>query len=186
MKKQFGFLTIASGIVCVLAVTSCEKNVSNVPQNSAEGAEKTAIDLQSGQNVTFPYAPYKILGLYSLRGSRTKYFGQANDNGDNIMVIYDYFGEKKIETSRSDRGFTCGCGEPNLTSLGWKYVIRYNPVSKQILLSPNDTMAAAIRPNSFEALAAVYNPASQSFTFQTRYTDTDGNENEVIDILNKE
>lgn len=186
MKTQFKFFTIASGILCVLAMTSCEKNANDMPQNLTESTEKAAVNQPSDLSITSPYSPYKILGLYSLRGSRTKYRGQANQNGDNIIVIYDYFGEKTIETSRSDKGFTCGYGEPNLTSLGWKYIIRYNPISKQILLSPNDTMAAAIKPDSFEALAAVYDPALHSFTFQTRYTDTDGNENEVLDILNKE
>ena len=188
MEKKHRFQTIALSIVSVsiLGLASCSKNISSSPQVSLTSTNKSTTDPLTNQSITTAFSSFQVLGLYSLRGSRTKYRGQANPDGDNIIVIYDYFGEKTIETSRADKSLTCGYGEPNLTSQGWKYIIRYNPMKKEILLSPNDTMAAAIKPSSFETLAAVYDPLYHSFTFQTRYTDTDGNENEVIDILNKE
>ena len=179
--------TIVLGVASlgILGLASCSKNISIEPQVASANSEKTTGSI-AGTDMTSANPLNKVLGDYSLRGSRTKYRGQANDEGDNIIVILDYFGDRTIEPLRSEKALTCGYGEPNLTSQGWKYIIRYNPKTKEILLSPNDTMAAAIKPHSFEQLAAVYDAAFGSFTFQTRYTDTEGNENEVIDILSKE
>ncbi len=188
MKTQMSFRAIALGAISVsiLGLASCSKNLNSEPQASPASTEKTVPASISSEDITSAGPLSNVLGNYSLRGSRTKYRGQANAQGDNIILILDYFGERIIEPLRSEKALTCGYGEPNLTSQGWKYVIRYNPAKKEILLSPNDTMAAAIKPNSFEQLAAVYDARFGSFTFQTRYTDSDGNENEVIDILNKE
>ncbi len=185
MSTQILHRTLALSVIGILAITSCRKD-AGLPVMTESATDKVSEASVAGESLAAAFSPYQVLGNYSLRGSRTKYRGQANENGDNISVIFDYFGERTLTELRSDKAVTCGYGEPNLTSQGWKYVIRYNPATKQILLSPNDTMAASIKRGSFEVLAAVYAPAYGSFTFQTRYTDKDGNENEVIDILNKE
>ncbi len=188
MKKNVRLQAIILSFLSagILLLSSCEKKDVGLPEIETASTEKPVPESITNQNAATAFLPNKVLGLYSLRGSRTKYRGQANENGDNIILSLDYFGERTVVVSKADKVLTCGYGEPNLTNQGWKYVIHYNTSTKEIILTPNDTMTAAIKPNSFEMLYAVYNPVYHSFTFQTRYTDTDGNENEVLDILNKE
>ncbi len=188
MRKHFtvksGALSLAT--VSMLILAGCSKNISSTPEAASLSTEKAVTESATSGSITSAFSPYKVLGNYSLRGSRTKYRGQANDQGDNIILSIDYIGERTVETLRDEKALTCGYGETNYVNMGWQYIIRYNPKTKEILLSPNDTMAAAIAPNSFEMLYAAFDPVSHSFTFQTRFTDTDGNENEVLDILSKE
>ena len=169
----------------VLLMTSCSKSVTNYREEASVTTEKT-VPGAATESLSPSLSPASVIGNYSLRGSRTQYRGQANDQGDNISVIFDYAGTRPVTLSRTDKGLTCGYCSDGFVQKGWMYIIRIDPQSKQILLSPNDKMLAEIKPNSFETLYAAYDPVYQSFSFQTRYTATDGNENEVVDLLNKQ
>ena len=169
----------------VLLMTSCSKSVTNYQEESSATTEKTASDAVA-ESLSPSLSPASVVGTYSLRGSRTQYRGQANDQGDNISVIFDYAGTRPVTLSRTEKGLTCGYCSDGFVQKGWMYIIRIDPQSKQILLTPNAKMLAEIQPNSFETLYASYDPIFKSFSFQTRYTATDGNENEVVDLLNKQ
>lgn len=191
MKKTSMFhtlLVVSCSFVC-LFLGSCRKDAGTPETVSTSSSAVSSLsgssEMLNGNEISLAISPSGILGTYSVRGSRTVYRGQANDNGDNIILSIDYINEKKILPSPETKSLTCGYGETNFVNQGWKYLIRYNKATGKITLAPNDVMAAAIKPNSFECLSASYDAVYKQFFFQTRFTNLDGNENEVVDILAK-
>ena len=127
----------------------------------------------------------RIIGNYSVRGSRTVYRGVKD--GDNIKLSLDYINEKRIvPLSKQDSSLTCGYGETGYVNKGWKYIITYDKATGQIKLAPNDVMAAAITPGSFQTLYTYYDPVFRTFNFQTIFNDLNGDDNEVFEILTGE
>lgn len=181
INRLKNYLPAALIILCF--ATACKKE--SVQQNSVDTNTMSAA-VTSSDSIAKAINPFEILGEYSVRGSRTIYNGQANEEGDNIRLILDYFGTKKILPSADKKHLTCPYGEGGLADKGWKYIIGYDFKHKKITLEPNSAMAAEIVPGSFETLYADYSAAYNSFTFQTRYTlKKDGNESEVIEPLAK-
>ncbi len=176
-------LVIVSCAVCSILLFSCSKEVTSKPQVAAVSTTSADAAMKSSA-ISTAISALGVLGKYYDRGSRTLYRGQ--ENGDNIILSIDYFNDKKIVPSLDNKSLVCGYGETNYVNMGWQYIIRYNPKTKEILLSPNATMAAAIQPGSFENRFALYDAASHTFNFLTRFTDRNRNENEVFDILTKE
>lgn len=176
-------MAIVSCAVCSTAFFSCTKKVTDNPQPAVVSTASSA-DAMKSSAISTAISPFGILGKYYDRGSRTVYRGQ--EAGDNVILSIDYFNDKKITPSLDNLSLVCGYGETNFVNMGWQYVIRYNPKTREILLSPNAVMAAAIQPGSFETRYAIYDASSKTFNFVTRFTAKDGNESEVFDILTKE
>jgi len=184
MKNKSLFKNIALATLLITGMISCRKEA--VQDTSATNSAVNS-DVTAGESILRVINLRSVLGEYSTRGSRTVYDGQANSNGDNITVIIDYFGVKKILPSADKKHLTCPYGEGKYVNRGWKYIIGYDFKRKQLTLAPNDAMAAEIVPGSFETLYAAYDAASNSFVFQTRFTalEDKGNESEVIEPLVK-
>lgn len=178
----FRSIVFVSYMAGTLLLASCNKEaISNpqpVPDNAATAAAITSSDINDVK------LPDGVLGKYYDRGSRTLYRGKAGT--DNAILSLDYFNEKKMVASPGNKALVCGYGETNFVKQGWQYLIRYDAKKGIITLAPNDVMAAAIKPNSFKTLAAIYDATTKTFNFLTRFTDMNGNENEVFDILTKE
>lgn len=166
---------------CVLGtmfLTSCKKEAVSTPAPALNEASMKTSEISNA------ISPQGVLGNYFDRGSRTLYRGKKGPN--NAILAIDYINEKKITPSLDQKSLVCGYGETKFVNQGWKYLIRYNVRTGVITLAPNDLMAAAIQPNSFKSVAAIYDATTKTFNFLTRFIDKDGNENEVFDILTKE
>lgn len=178
MKKiLYPFLIAVSFIGCTKESVKNNTAISNTDSTNITGADA----------VIEAIGPRDILGDYNCRGSRTIFNGQANDAGDNIRLILDYFAVKQMTVAPDKQHLLLPYGEPNYMSKGWKYVIGYNFTQKHITVEPNDVMKAAIVPGSFESLYAAYSPRYKSWTFRTRFTALadNGNESEVIEPMGK-
>lgn len=179
-----GFFNVFFVGILMMTAVSCTKQVQQ--KSSAINSNEVA-NLSGSDSIMLALNPLKVIGEYSSRGSRTVYNGQANENGDNIRLILDFFATKKVLPSSDKKHLTCPYGEGKYVDRGWKYIIGYNYKTKQLTLAPNEAMAAGIVPGSFETLYAVYDAGFNSFTFQTRFTalEDNGNESEVIEPLGK-
>lgn len=178
MKHCFSAVMLVS-----IMVVSCKKEQTHTNAiNSSSVSELSATD-----SILKAISPGYILGEYSSRGSRTVYDGEANDNGDNIKLILDFFATKTMTVAPDKKHLTIPFGEGKYTSRGWAYIIGYDFKKHSITVEPNDIMKREIQLGSFEALYATYDPQYQSWTFQTRFIalDDHGNESEVIEPMGK-
>ena len=166
-----------------MVLFSCKKSSISTPKPGLLNTA-TAAKANTGSEKSTASSTFGVSGNYFNRGSRTLYRGKAGI--DNAILSLDYYNEKKVVPSLDTKSLMCGYGETNFVNKGWQYIIRYNIKKGEIILAPNDVMAAAIQPNSFKTITASYDAAAKTFNFMTRFTDKDGNENEVFDILTKE
>ena len=154
-------------------LVSCKKEVAtetNAAVASTISADESAL------------AGNTIIGNYSVRGSRTSYNGSASDTTATYSL--DYRWEKKLKRA-TDESLMCNYGDAGLWQQGWGYIISVDKTTRQIMLAPNDAMAAAIQPGSFQTTSTSYDPVYKTFNFLTKYTDLEGNDNEVFEILTK-
>ncbi|TKK64275.1 hypothetical protein FC093_22870 [Ilyomonas limi] len=177
-------IVFVSCFVCSIVLVSCKKEAVSTPEPAVSTASQASATAMRSSEISTAISPFGVLGKYFDRGSRTLYRGKAGV--DNAILSLDYFNEKKVVAAFDTKSLTCGYGETNLVNKGWKYLIRYDMKKGEITLAPNDVMAADIQPNSFKTLTATYDAASKTFNFMTRYTDKDGNDNDVFDIMTKE
>jgi len=186
MKKTplFRSIVFVSCFVGSIVLFSCKKEAISTPQPALTNAISGLSNTAKSSDISNAISPSGILGTYGDRGSRTLFRGKAGV--DNAILSLDYFNSKKLVPSRDDKALVCGYGETNFVNQGWQYVIRYNFQKGEITLAPNDVMAAAIQPNSFKTVLAIYDPYSKTFNFMTSFMDKNGNENQVMDILTKE
>ena len=169
-------------LVSILLV-SCKKEQTN--KNAIKSSSNS--ELSVTDSILKAISPGYILGEYHSRGSRTVYDGQANDNGDNIKLILDFFATKTMTVAPDKKHLTIPFGEGKYTDRGWAYIIGYDFKKHSITVEPNDIMKCEIQPGSFEALYAAYERQYQSWTFQTRFIalEDHGNESEVIEPFGK-
>lgn len=178
MKK-----TLSSIVLVVIVLSGCKKEGAGTQAlRSASSAGLSATD-----SIMQAIAPGYVLGEYSVRGSRTVYYGQANDAGDNMKLTLDYFGVKQMTIAPDKKHLALPFGEGKYVNRGWAYLIGYDFKKGAITVEPNDKMKAGIVPGSFEALYVDYLPGYQSWTFQTRFMalEDKGDESEVIEPLGK-
>jgi hypothetical protein len=182
-KSQFMKNSIIKVVFAVIVFAGCKKEETGT--QAITPAPNVA--LSTTDSILQAIAPGYILGEYSVRGSRTVYNGQANDNGDNIRLSLDYFGVKNMTIAPDKKHLYLPFGEGKYVDRGWAYLIGYDFKKGVITLEPNDKMKAGIVPGSFENLYADYLPVYQSWTFQTRFTalEDKGDESEVIEPLSK-
>ena len=177
-------MVFVSYCVCSTVLVSCKKDAVSTPQPATVNVSPPSSDAMNSSETSTASSLFGVLGKYFDRGSRTLYRGKAGI--DNAILSLDYFNEKKVAATFDTKSLVCGYGETNFVNQGWQYIIRYNFKTGEITLAPNDVMAAAIQPHSFKTLTATYDAATKTFNFMTRFTDKDGNDNEVFDILTKE
>jgi hypothetical protein len=174
-------IVLVGCFVCSAALFSCKKDAVSTP---APATVQVTHDATESSKISTAISPFGVIGKYYNRGSRTVYRGKADV--DNAMLSIDYFAYKKVVPSPDTKSLVCGYGEMSFVNQGWQYLIRYNFKTGEITLAPNDVMAAAIQPNSFKTMVALYDAGTNTFNFMTRFIDKNGNENEVFDIMTKQ
>ncbi len=172
MKKS-GLLI--AGAMVFLFGNSCSKEATNKQEITNSNNFKTADNTIS--SLSFPDG---YLGVYTVQDEKTIFIGQANSQGTNVLLNLSYIQvPTTITPSEDKKHLTMPYGAAAYSDSGWAYIIGYNAATKSLTLEPNDAMIHDIVPNSFEVLAASYDPKRKEGSFVTRFTAIKDNGNET-------
>lgn len=178
--------TLVAALFC-LALASCSKDVASKQTTVTTSTDSEASSL-SNTAISNAATPTGFLGEYTVRDEKTIYQGQANAQSSNVLIHLSYLDTKKSITPTADKKhLTMPVGTDYATS-GWAYIIDYDKATKTITLSPNPAMQKDIVVNSFETIAALYNPNTKEGSFTTRFTalKDNGNESQLSESFWKE
>lgn len=165
-------LNTASLLVFVM-LAGCTKVVDS--KNTFTGAEQDQL-LQSTNDIT---------AIVSLLPNAT-FISQVNTTTrtDSSTMIFDFILRKSFKKEGSNR-LSVPYGDPQFADRGWRYEITIDPATQEIILAPNDVMAAGIVRGSFQTISATFDKATLIFNFLTRFKELNGNRNEVGETLSK-
>lgn len=131
---------------------------------------------------------YSIRDTFSLvhffRGS---FISQVNTTTrtDSNVVVFDFIFKKRFSRA-GNNAVSVPFGDAQFADRGWKYEITYDSIINKVSLAPNDIMSAGIVSGSFKIVQAGFDKVNQSFNFITRFTELNGNKNDVGETLSKQ
>lgn len=176
---------IASASLFLLAAAGCSKEAVQQPTSATTiTTEKAAIASVASLSPDAGIAglalnPKSLLGDYTSHCEKTIFMGQANSSGSNVLIHLTYLNQPKTMVASPDKKHILASFGLDDKYKTWQYVIGYDRATKQIVVEPNEAMAAAIVPGSFKSLLAAYDAKTQSWSFATRFTSLTDNGNET-------
>lgn len=181
--KTPGLKGMGMGLMLGFSILAgCTKEVSTDSAVATAGAELQPVQQVAEASFSDSALAKFFKVPFSTRGSRTTFRGYVSDTTATISLDYRI---DKTFTRAGDKKLFLDYGDYSLYSRGWKYEIRYNNKTWQVLLAPNDVMVAQTEPGSFKTVAATFDKTTSTFTFLTEVKDLDGFVHQVTDIATR-
>ena len=187
LNLSFRSWFVSSSLLCLL-LASCSKDVVNQPAAPSLSSSATEKTVTASDAISISLNPNGVLGDYTSHSEKTLYIGQANSTGSNVLLHLNYINLPKTMKAADDKKHLTTPFGASDSYEGWQYIIGYNVATKQLVVTPNAAMTAAIVPGSFESLQATYSPSAKTWSFVTRFTalTDNGNETQINETFWKE
>ena len=160
-----------------IVFASCTKEVTSNEAKSVTATESSAL-ISDTAIIKF------FKGTFGSRGSRTDFRGSVTDT--TAIVSLDFFIQKKF-TPAGENKLLLDYADGGLSSKGWKYIVTIDKRTGNIFIAPNDVMAAAIVPGSFNVVYVAFDKFSATFNFLTEAKEAKTNiVHQVNEIVTKQ
>lgn len=170
--------------LCLVAIITFSCKKESVTGNNNSAGLKPIQENSTSQDFSVAAGPIdKLVGSYATTGTRILYIG---NRADSIITAEINLSDSSPKTMSALNDTTLACDYADLGSSGWQYIITYDKVKKQIILTPNDVMASGIKLGSFITYSATFNRATRTFNFVTGYTNSSNNDRTVYETLVKQ
>lgn len=182
-NKVKNYRNLISLLFVLLIISSCKKESTVV--NHYDQDSNQQITQSSLQNSSRTAGPINhLVGTYGCSGLLRYFVGNRADS-----IIQGEFNLSDLVPSKTmsainSRTLTCDYGASGVA--GWKYIITYDPITKHIILSPNDIMYSQIKVGSFVTFSATFDQLTKTFNFVTGYTISSGNDRTTYETLIKQ